>query len=423
MKQVNSPETPDFSRSQRCCHLLLMLCLPGTQLTPDEISRWNHVETPVTRQDITEAVQELQRYSQLEINRDPQGYLHMHGAVVSHHLCFLHTLRRALRISPEFVSTYFVPILKRHLQQSQISKALYDECNIQSLIRHCAQQLQREFSPRDCHFLQIYLQYLLIYDEKMEFTPAQIYWLSTRAEYTLAREITRCWQKQGWQQNPDNVARMLALLFIQIYIPDADHPAQHHEQRLLQAVQQLIQQFQHLSGMQFSNYDALRTQLFTHLSQALERIQFMQSIDPVLVDDVAQQYPRLLRTTRAALVQFEQHFSLRFPEEEIGLVAIIFGAWLMQDGALQEKQILLLTGCNRELEQKVEQQIRELTLLPLAIKYQPVEEYQRNGAPGDISLVITPYSTTLPLFSPPLIHTELPLGKNQQQSIRSLLES
>lgn len=77
---------------------------------------------------------------------------------------------------------------------------------------------------------------------------------------------------------------------------------------------------------------------------------------------------------------------------------------------------------NPELERQIEQQLRELMLLPLNIKYQNVNDFQRDSAPPGITLIITPYATSLPLYSPPLIHAELPLGEHQQQSIRALLE-
>jgi hypothetical protein len=48
---------------------------------------------------------------------------------------------------------------------------------------------------------------------------------------------------------------------------------------------------------------------------------------------------------------------------------VIFGAWLMQKADLHEKQVVLLTRENCELEQALEMQLRELTLLPLNIKY------------------------------------------------------
>ena len=423
MTQADLFDPPVFSRSQRHCHLVVMLCIPAFKLTTTQLCEINHVAPSVARQDIAEVAQELQCDYQLTLTHDLSGALQLTGSAINRHLCLLHTLRRALRISSERVCQTFVPEIRKCLQQQAISKALYDEHNLQALIHYCATNLQREFSARDNHFLQIYLQYLLVQNAPVTFTASQIHWLRSRKEYALAQEIIRCWHKQGWQSEYPHAEMVLAMLFCQIHLPDLEHPQQLYEMDLLRAIQQLIQQFEQLSGMSFRQHNTLRAQLFTHLAQALERIQFPTHLDQALIEDVAQQYPRLLRTTRAALVEFEQHFSLRFPDAEIGLVAIIFGAWLMQDNALQETQVVLLTGHDRELEQKVELQIRELTLLPLTIKYLPIEEYQQHGVPANIALVITPYVTTLPLFSPPLIHAELPLSIHQQQNIRSLLES
>ena len=108
---------------------------------------------------------------------------------------------------------------------------------------------------------------------------------------------------------------------------------------------------------------------------------------------------------------------------EIGLVAVIFGAWLMQEKDLHEKQIILLTGNNEQLEAHIEQQLRELTLLPLNVKHMPMQDFQKQGSPRGVTLIITPYTTPLPLFSPPLIHADLALTPHQQQQIRKILES
>ena len=95
----------------------------------------------------------------------------------------------------------------------------------------------------------------------------------------------------------------------------------------------------------------------------------------------------------------------------------------MQENTLQEKQVLLLTDDDRLLEQEIEQQLREMTLLPLNISYQSTAAFQQQGAPKAVSLVISPYAITLPLYSPPLVHAELPISVHQQQRIRLLLES
>ena len=132
--------------------------------------------------------------------------------------------------------------------------------------------------------------------------------------------------------------------------------------------------------------------------------------------------PCLLRTTQAALSEFEEAWHIRFNEEETGLIAVIFGAWLMQKSDLHEKQVLLLTDDNPAIEEALEQQLRELTLLPLNIKYQSVERFQKEGAPKGVTLIVTPYATALPLFSPPLIHAENYFTERQQQHICAMLE-
>ncbi|MCZ7024079.1 stationary phase inducible protein CsiE, partial [Salmonella enterica subsp. enterica] len=91
--------------------------------------------------------------------------------------------------------------------------------------------------------------------------------------------------------------------------------------------------------------------------------------------------------------------------------AITFGAWLMQGNALQEKQILLLTHNNPELEEAVEQQIREATLLPLNIKYQTLTDFYKFGAPSGVAMIVTPYATRSTDADPLVIHTQLPLAK------------
>lgn len=422
MMSAHSPEISVLSSPQRRCHLLLMLCLPEPIVTLESVCQLNGVEYAVTRQDIAEVAEEIQRYHHLAIVEDSSGVLSLAGTPLDQRLCLLHGLRRALRLSPAFIQHYFSSAIRQQLLTRPVDKALYDEHNLTALVHHCAQQLGREFSPRDNHFLQIWLRYSFAWTCQPGFTPQQQQWLSGKSESPLAQDIVRCWRKRGYQATPDETD-LLTLLFSQIHIPATQHITCAQERQLLASVERLIQRFQALSGMVFSNEAGLSTQLYTHLAQALERCLFTIGIDHTLVEDVARQYPRLLRTTREAIAAFEQQYGVQFSDEEMGLIAIIFGAWLMQESALQEKQVLLLIGHDRELERQVEQQLRELTLLPLNIKYQDVADFQRHSAPKGIALVITPYATPLPLYSPPLIHAELPLGEHQQRSIRTLLES
>lgn len=418
-----SPEPGALSSPQRHCHLLLLLYLPELPVSVDVVCQINRVDRSVTRQDIAEVEAEIQRYHRLALRQDAAGIWRINGAELDQRMCLLHWLRRALRLTPDFVQQHFAPHIKRQLKEKQIEKALYDERNLLALAQHCAQRLAREFSERDRQFLQLFMQHSLCRQTSASFSEAQQAWLAGRVEHQVAKEVVRHWQKRGKAAPDSSESWLIALLFSRMHAPVARDARHDYEHQLLQAIHRLIERFQAISGMRFSDEKGLADQLYTHLAQAIERSLFGVGIDSSLTEEVSHLYPKLLRTTQAAVAEFEQQYSLSFSLEEMGLIAILFGAWLMQESALQEKQVLLLTGKDRELEREVERQLRELTLLPLNIKYLDVVEFQRSSAPKGIALVITPYATPLPLYSPPLIHAELPLQPHQQQRIRLLLES
>jgi transcriptional antiterminator len=377
----------------------------------------------VARQDIADVGEEIQRYHQLELHQMVDGSFRIHGTELDRRLCLIHWLRRALRLSQDFVCEHFAPVLRQRLKVLKIEKALWDETNLQALIQHCSLRMARDFSPRDRLFLQIFMKYSLCQRQNAIFNAGQRAWLAEKAERAAADDVIHHWQKRCHLAPDVSETDVWTLLFSLIHAPkstELDHP---QAVKLMQSVEALITRFEHQAQTQFKNPHELTKQLFTHLAQALDRSHFSIGIDNSVALDVARLYPRLLRTTERALEHFSSDFGTRFSAEEVSLVAVLFGAWLMQESALQEKQVLLLTGVDAALEQLLEQQLREMTLLPINITYQDMMHFQREGAPRDVSLVITPYAISLPLFSPPLIQAELPLSNHQQQRIRQLLEN
>ncbi|WP_072094376.1 stationary phase inducible protein CsiE [Klebsiella sp. RIT-PI-d] len=415
-----------LSSPQRRCQVLLMLSLPGDTITAESIGRVNNVESAVTRQDIDEANHEIQRYYRLTINAQPDGSYRIEGTPLDQRLCLLHWLRRALRLCPHFIEQHFTPALKTQMKVQGVARTLYDETNLQALVNLCARRLEREFECRDRHFLRLYLQYCLLQQQlglSPEFNPAQQLWTEARAEYLATTDVIRHWQRRVTQTLHANEHLFLSLLFMVLRTPDPQRDAHQQDSRLRLIIRQLIHNFQLLAGRQFSDEQGLSRQLYIHLVQALDRSVFGIGIDNSLPEEVNQLYPRLMRTTREALHCLEENYDLQFTDNEAGLIAVIFGAWLMQENDLHEKQVLLLTGGDPVLEQDLELQLRELTLLPLNIKYLTLHAFQKQGAPKEVTLVVTPYVTTLPLFSPPLIHAEQPLSVNQREHIQQMLEA
>ncbi|WP_449544749.1 stationary phase inducible protein CsiE [Lelliottia amnigena] len=415
-----------LSSSQRRCQVLLMLYLPDFAVTPQSIVGINGVDDDIARQDIAKTRDEIQRYHRLDIATHQDGSYRLEGTTLDQRLCLLHWLRRALRLCPHFITQQFTPALKTQLKQLGIARTLYDDTNLRALINFCSRRLQRQFECRDVQFLQLYLQYCLIQHHlglTPQFSPVQRHWTQSRGEFLTAQEIVRHWQRRV-QQNPHTDENLfLSLLFMMIRTPDPLRDAHQQDERLRQAISRMIGRFRGQTGMRFSDEQGLTDQLYIHLTQALDRSLFGIGIDNSLPEEIGRLYPRLLRTTRHVLFEVEAEFGLRFSDEEMCLVAVIFGAWLMQETDLYEKQVVLLTGEDKACEELIEEQLRELTLLPLNIRYLTLQAFQKDGAPREAALVITPYATALPLFSPPLIHAVEALNTQQQEHIRVMLES
>ncbi|WP_312078531.1 stationary phase inducible protein CsiE [Leclercia sp.] len=415
-----------LSSSQRRCQVLLMLYVPGFRANLQRIGEINGVDDALCRQDIDEMRMEIQRYHQLDIATQHDGCYLLEGSHLNQRLCLLHWLRRALRLCPHFVAQQFTPSLKIALKQLGIARTLYDDTNLRALINFCSRRLQRQFESRDTQFLQLYLQYCLLQHhlgQSPEFSVIQRNWTQSRNEYLMAQEIVRHWQRRVALVPHADEQPFLALLFMMLRTPDPLRDAHQEDDRLRRTITRMIARFHGQTGMQFSDEKGLTDQLYVHISQALDRSLFGIGIDNSLPEEIHRLYPRLMRTTREVLFELESEFGLRFSEEESSLVAVIFGAWLMQESDLHEKQVVLLTGEDKACEELIEQQLRELTLLPLNIRYVTLQAFQKEGAPREATLVVTPYTTALPLFSPPLIHAIEALNAQQQEHIRAMLES
>lgn len=182
------------------------------------------------------------------------------------------------------------------------------------------------------------------------------------------------------QAAPLNEALFMALLFSMIRLPDPIRDTHQRAQQLRLEVARLVLRFREKGNVRFSDEQGLNDQLYVHLARALNRSLFTIGIDNTLPEEFNRLYPRLVRTTREALAGFEAEYGIHFSEEETGLVAVIFGARLMQDNDLHERQIVLLADKNDALETHIEQQLRELTLLPLNIRRISLQTFQKRDA-------------------------------------------
>ncbi|AGB83602.1 transcriptional antiterminator [Serratia sp. FGI94] len=418
---LDTSPVPELSSQQRRCRLLLLLYTPPPTVKLETISQINGVDLPTARQDIAEVNSEIQRFHHLAIAGSPEEGYQLTGSTLNQRLCLIHWLRRALRCCPQFVEETFSPRLHQALTLDSEQAA-----RLQLELERCVATLKQPIEERIRLFLPPYLCYCLWEIRRQRhpsFTDAQRAWLHQKPEQQAAARLYPLLLALSGRPSHADEQDFLVLMFtlLKNHSYESDHSDE--DLRLMAAIERMVEHFQQLSGMNFSSRADLITHLFAHLAPAVERCHFAIGIDNMLLEEVVRKYPRLMRTTQQALEPFEQEYGIAFSREEAGLVAISFGAWLMQGNALQEKQVLLLTLDNPQLEEELEYQLRELTLLPLNIKYQPLRDFLRSGAPQDVTLVITPYATPMQATQPPLIYTELPLARGQRKTLRALLET
>ncbi|GBU11981.1 stationary phase inducible protein [Enterobacterales bacterium] len=428
---LDTNPVPELSGQQRRCHVLLMLYAPLPAVQLEMISQINGTDLPTTRQDVAEVTREIQRLHHLDILLSGEDACRLQGTLLDQRLCLFDGLRRALRTSPQFIANHFMPWLHQALQPHGVADDSVCQQQLTTLVQQCALQLGREFTERDLEFLHLYLQYCLWQNSAQRdttfspiaFDALQVQWLREKPEYLAASHLFSQLQQLSAGKLAEGERDFFTLLLRLLKKHSYHSSGSDEDQRLMRQIEQVVENFQDVAGMKFSSDEGLIRQLFAHLGPAIERCHFAIGIDNLLQDEVTRMYPRLVRTAREALEDFQQEYRIRLSEEEVGLVAVTFGAWLMQGNALQEKQILLLTHNNPQLEEAVEQQIREATLLPLNIKYQTLAEFQQYGAPGGVAMIVTPYATKITDADPLVIHTQLPLVKEQRKRIRSLLEA
>lgn len=415
---LSNSESIALTPAARRSHLLLMLYAPHSPLSLDALAAYAEVDGETVQQDLIHISGELRRIYRLSLQQQDNHY-RIEGTELNKRLCLIEGLRRALRLCPQQVQRDFAPLqLQCHAQIAPPFNLPTERFD--ALTSSFAALLHARGAPEDVQILSFYLRYLLhlcAQRRLIEFNQHQLRWLRQKSDFQAVQTLF-----SAWPLPPVEVVGLMLLSGL-LSTPHRPHSDSPDDQRLLAAVSQLTARFEQLSAMSFSQPELLSEQLFSHLSAALERCHFNIGIENSLQQEVEEKYPSLLRTTRTAIMPLEAAYKIRFPREEMGLIAVIFGAWLMQENDLQEKQVVILSKTEGRQEKMLELQLRELTLLPLNIKFQSVEAFQTSGAPKDTVLVITPFAMQLPLFSPPLMQVRLPLAQSQQYRIRKLLES
>ncbi len=107
-------------------------------------------------------------------------------------------------------------------------------------------------------------------------------------------------------------------------------------------VYRLVEEYEHLSGVQIKQDEMLIGGLTTHLRPALIRMKYNMEIRNPLLKQIQTQYAQVYQTTKQAVETINQAYGLPIYEGEIGFLAIHFGAAMERLSQKQERRTVRL---------------------------------------------------------------------------------
>lgn len=417
---------PALSRSQRQSYMTLLLVIAEQSLDAFQLQIPDMPALPPeTAQDITLLTEILRNNYQLQLVTLPGESYRLTGSELQKRICLFSHFRRLLRQAPSLAENIALKVEQR-MQNQKPGPVRFDESTLTQLIpASLPPGICGHLNASSVVLLQLVLNYSFSSAERVRFNRQQREWLGAKEWLPMAKNIAAYCQNQGMPSSeiPEDEVLFLTLLLTLLDTPSGNLQHGHLQTQLMAATGQLISRFGRLSSIDMSGNLTLQQRLYCHLSLAIERHYFSIGIDNSVSNELIEMYPGMFRLTSQALSVFEQQYQLTFSRQETMLIALLLVSGAMETTGYEERQIIVLTNDNPELEQEVERILRESVLLPVTVHRQSLSSFRQYGAPRGVALVISPYIVQLPLFSPPLIHTELPMTEHQQECIRKILSA
>ncbi|MGL4724635.1 MAG: PRD domain-containing protein [Scandinavium sp.] len=413
-----------LSAEERRDNLLLHLaCHPEPAFT-HHLSELNLVSRNTTLEDLSLLKQHLQ-HQQLTLAVDKKQGYRIEGSDLARRLAVQQTLQHVLKYSDNQAESrtaqiFLQPLEKRGKNPTEVQQ------RIESRLKQTEQQLNRTFSDKDRRALKYMMMFSVLDTLKghyPQFTPVQTRFLREQTECEIAAALnTSLARDLGFPEISGNTL-FFSLLFSASKKVTPLQGLEQADSRLMAAVKQLIMQFQALSGVYLLDVEQLESRLFSHLGPAIHRCLFGMHSKNVLKEEILQRYPLIFRLCRQIIVSLEQEYQVAFCDDELSYIVISFAAWLDRRPETGEQHILLVTEGGMSSTAILENQLRNLTVLPLLIEHLSASQLQQQGIGPHIRLVVSTIGLRCPIPSHVgFIQTQHMLTDSEKQQLRLLLE-
>lgn len=376
---------------ERRDHLLLNLVCSSVPLFTQQLSEINNVSRNTTLDDLNTLKSVLQKQHDLLLQVSKKEGYHVTGGQLERRLCIHQMLQHSLKYAHAQVEARVELVLRKHLTEHRLCASEVRNAIIFS-IGLAEGQLDCEFSDKDKRLLVYMMMFSLLETVKgnyAEFTPAQINALRSQPECLAAASIHSHLSEQLDVGDITSNTLFLTLL-LSISKKIASSPTgDANDRRLTLCIRQLVEQFQSLSGVYFSDVSSLVVRLFSHLGPAIHRCLFNIKSENVLREDVIQSYPLIFQLCRQAIQGMETEYQVVFNDDELSYITISFAAWLDIKPETGEQIVLLVTEGGMSSTAILENQLRNLTVLPLSIRHLSYSKFMAQPLPVGTRLVVS----------------------------------
>ncbi|EMC3524618.1 PRD domain-containing protein [Salmonella enterica] len=413
-----------LSADERRVNLLLHLACRIQPAFTQHLSGRNRVSRNTTLDDIALLKQQLQQ-QQLMVSVDKKQGYRLDGSDLALRLAVQQMLQHTLKYSDHQAEARIAQILL-----GQLAAVGLDEQRVRQVVdaqlKQAEQQLLRTFTDKDrraLHYMLLFTLLDTLNGHYPEFSVVQTRFLREQGECEVAAGLNA------------GLARELNLpdisgntLFISLLLSASKNVTPLSElngknSRLMATVRHLIMQFQALSGVYLQDAEQLESRLFLHLGPAIHRCLFGMHSENVLREEILQRYPLIFRLCRQSIVTLEQEYQVTFCDDELSYIVISFAAWLDRRPETGEQHLLLVTEGGLSSTAILENQLRNLTVLPLHIERVSASQIQQHGIAGHIRLVVSTIALSCKIPAHVgFIQTQHMLSDSERQQLRLMLE-
>lgn len=413
-----------LTAEERRDNLLLHLACRIQPAFTQQLSEFNRVSRNTTLDDISRLKKHLQQH-QLVLAVDKKRGYRIEGSDLALRLAVQQVLQHALKYSDNQAETRIAQILSGQLTAAGLDASSASQVIDEQLLV-AEQQLNRAFSDKDRRALHYLILFSLVDTQRghyPQFTPVQTDFLRAQAECEVAASLNAALTCQLRFPDVSGNTLFLSLLLSASKKVTPCQSGACEDSRLMTVVKQLIERFQALSGVYLQDINQLESRLFSHLGPAVLRCLFGMRSENALRNEILQRYPLIFRLCRQIIVSVEQDYQVTFCDDELSYIVISFAAWLDRRPETGEQHLLLVTEGGLSSTAILENQLRNLTVLPLHIELMSASQLQQQGVGPHIRLVVSTIalSCQIPAHAG-FIQTQHMLTEGEKQQLRLMLE-